>query len=199
MIAAFQLMPRDPVPVGTVQRHQPALLAEFDRNENCATMAGGGRVYGRCLHLTLRWFECGNPNLSEKPRSPPHGIYGTGSHSMTPTPFDLTGRVAIVTGGNGGIGLGMARGLAEAGTAVAIVGRNAAKSDAVDAELTQRGAKAISVVTDVTDRTAVAAMVERTKTEFGRIDVLINNAGINVRKPPHALRLEEWDSVIKTN
>src|SRR3954454_19649578 len=77
MIAAFQLMPRDPVPVGTVQRHQPALLAEFDRNENCATMAGGGRVYGRCLHLTLRWFECANPNLPERARSPPHGIYGT--------------------------------------------------------------------------------------------------------------------------
>src|SRR6195256_3096317 len=77
MIAAFQLMPRDPVPVGTVQRHQPALLAEFDCNENCATITGGGRVYGRCLHLTLRWFECGNPNLSEKPRSPPHGIYGS--------------------------------------------------------------------------------------------------------------------------
>jgi 2-dehydro-3-deoxy-D-gluconate 5-dehydrogenase len=118
---------------------------------------------------------------------------------MTPSPFDLTGRVAIVTGGNGGIGLGMARGLAQAGAAVAIVGRNATKSDAVVAELKQHGAKAISVITDVTDKTAVAAMVERTKTEFGRIDILVNNAGINVRKPPHVLSLEEWDSVIKTN
>src|ERR1700710_3211827 len=118
---------------------------------------------------------------------------------MIPSPFDLTGRVAIVTGGNGGIGLGMARGLAEAGAAIAIVGRNAAKSDAAVAELKQRGAKAISVIADVTDKAAVAAMVERTKTEFGRIDILVNNAGINVRKPPHALSLEEWDSVIKTN
>jgi 2-deoxy-D-gluconate 3-dehydrogenase len=118
---------------------------------------------------------------------------------MTPSPFDLTGRVAIVTGGNGGIGLGMARGLAEAGAAVAIVGRNAAKSDAGVAELKQRGVKALSVIADVTDKTAVAAMVERTKAEFGRIDILVNNAGINVRKPPHVLSLEEWDSVIKTN
>jgi 2-deoxy-D-gluconate 3-dehydrogenase len=118
---------------------------------------------------------------------------------MTAKLFDLTGRVAIVTGGNGGIGLGMACGLAEAGAATVIVGRNAAKSDAAVAELRQRGAKAISVVADVTDKAAVAAMVERTKTEFGRIDILVNNAGINVRKPPHALAIEEWDSVIKTN
>src|SRR3954463_15450266 len=85
MIAALQLVTRNPVPVGTVQRHQPALLAEFDCNENCATMLGGGRVYGRCLHLTLRWFECGNPNLSEKPRSPPHGIYGLRARDMSTT------------------------------------------------------------------------------------------------------------------
>jgi 2-deoxy-D-gluconate 3-dehydrogenase len=118
---------------------------------------------------------------------------------MATSPFDLTGRVAIVTGGNGGIGLGMARGLAEAGAAVAIVGRNAEKSDAAVAEFKQRGAKAISVIADVTDKAAVAAMVEHTKNEFGRIDILVNNAGINVRKPPHVLSLEEWDSVIKTN
>src|SRR4051794_22703891 len=118
---------------------------------------------------------------------------------MATSPFDLTGRVALVTGGNGGIGLGMARGLTEAGAAVAIVGRNAAKSDAAVAELTRRGAKAISGVADVFDKNPVAAMGERTKTEFGRIDILVNNAGINIRKPPHALGLEEWDSVIKTN
>ena len=118
---------------------------------------------------------------------------------MTPSPFDLTGRAVIVTGGNGGIGLGMARGLAEAGAAIAIVGRNAPKSDAAVAELKQHGAKAISVMADVTDKAAVAAMVERASREFGRIDILVNNAGINVRKPPHTLAIEEWDSVIKTN
>ena len=118
---------------------------------------------------------------------------------MTSNPFDLTGKVAIVTGGNGGIGLGMARGLAEAGAAIAIVGRNEAKSTEAVADLRQRGAKAISVVADVTDKAAVAAMVERALREFGRIDILVNNAGINIRKPPQTLDLAEWDSVIRTN
>src|ERR1700737_367923 len=113
--------------------------------------------------------------------------------------FDLSGRVAIVTGGNGGIGLGMARGLAEAGAAVAIVGRNEAKSVAAVAELERSGAKAISVVADVTDKAAVTAMAERVKSELGRIDILVNNAGINIRKPPHALDIAEWNSVIATN
>ena len=113
--------------------------------------------------------------------------------------FDLSGRVAIVTGGNGGIGLGMARGLAEAGAAIAVVGRNETKSVAAVTELEQVGAKAISVVADVTDKAAVADMVECVRRELGRIDILVNNAGINIRKAPHALDLAEWDSVIKTN
>ena len=118
---------------------------------------------------------------------------------MATSLFDLSGKVAIVTGGNGGIGLGMASGLAEAGAAIAIVGRNEAKSAAAVTELKQRSANAISVTADVTDKSAVAAMVERVRRELGRIDILVNNAGINIRKPPHALSLEEWDSVIGTN
>ena len=118
---------------------------------------------------------------------------------MKTSPFDLGGKVAIVTGGNGGIGLGMAQGLAEAGADIAIVGRNEAKSAAAVAELKQAGAKAISITADVTDKAAVTAMVERIRRELGRIDILVNNAGINIRKSPHALDLEEWDSVIRTN
>jgi len=113
--------------------------------------------------------------------------------------FDLGGRVAIVTGGNGGIGLGLARGLADAAANIAIVGRNETKSKAAVDDLAARGVKAASVVADVTDKEAVARMVERVTTEFGRIDILVNNAGINVRKPPHALAIEEWESVIDTN
>jgi 2-deoxy-D-gluconate 3-dehydrogenase len=119
--------------------------------------------------------------------------------AMAANLFDLSGKVAIVTGGNGGIGLGMARGLADAGAGIAIVGRNEAKSNAAVADLSQLGVKAISVIADVTDKVAVADMAGRVRREFGRIDILVNNAGINIRKAPHALDLEEWDSVIRTN
>ena len=114
-------------------------------------------------------------------------------------PFDLGGKVAIVTGGNGGIGLGMARGLAAAGAAIAIVGRNEAKSAQAVSELSKSGGKAIAVATDVTDETAVTAMVERVRRELGGIDILVNNAGINIRKAPDLLAIAEWDNVISTN
>ena len=113
--------------------------------------------------------------------------------------FDLSGKVAVVTGGNGGIGLGMARGLADAGAAIAVVGRNAAKSKEAATELAARGVRAMAVTADVTDKGAVSAMAERVRGELGGIDILVNNAGINIRKPPHALDLAEWDSVIATN
>jgi 2-dehydro-3-deoxy-D-gluconate 5-dehydrogenase len=118
---------------------------------------------------------------------------------MTSGRFDLRGKVAIVTGGNGGIGLGIARGLADAGADIAVVGRNDTKSNAAVTDLKARGVKAIAVAADVTDKAAVAGMVERTIGELGRVDILVNNAGINIRKPPHALELEEWRSVIDTN
>jgi 2-dehydro-3-deoxy-D-gluconate 5-dehydrogenase len=113
--------------------------------------------------------------------------------------FDLRGKVAIITGGNGGIGLGMVRGLADAGADIAVVGRNEEKSKAAAAELAARGVRAIAVTADVTDKKAVTDMVERVARELGRIDILVNNAGINIRKPPHALEPEEWGSVIDTN
>jgi 2-dehydro-3-deoxy-D-gluconate 5-dehydrogenase len=118
---------------------------------------------------------------------------------MTSGRFDLRGKVAIVTGGNGGIGLGIARGLADAGADIAVVGRNETKSDAAVTDLKARGVKAVAVTADVTDQAAVTGMVERVIRELGRIDILVNNAGINIRKPPHALELEEWRSVIDTN
>jgi 2-deoxy-D-gluconate 3-dehydrogenase len=113
--------------------------------------------------------------------------------------FDLAGRVAIVTGGNGGIGLGMARGLAAAGASIVIAGRNQAKSEAAVTELATAGVKAIALTVDVNDSATVKAMFADTLKAFGRIDILINNAGINIRKPPHEITFEEWNDVIKTN
>src|SRR3954469_4382675 len=90
-----------------------------------------------------------------------HPSYKKLETSMNAKPFDLTGKVAIVTGGNGGIGLGMARGLAQTGAASAVVGRNEAKSAEAVAELEQGGARAIAVMADVTEKEAVAAMASR--------------------------------------
>jgi 2-deoxy-D-gluconate 3-dehydrogenase len=113
--------------------------------------------------------------------------------------FDLKGRVAIVTGGNGGIGLGMARGLAAAGAKLVIAGRNAQKSDAAVKELTGRGADALAVAVDVTDPAAVDRLVQVTRERYGRLDIVVNNAGTNIRKPAQDLALEEWHRVLDTN
>jgi len=113
--------------------------------------------------------------------------------------FDLTNKVAIVTGGNGGIGLGMARGLASHGAAIVVAGRNADKSAKAVKELQGLGAKASSIAVDVKDEASVNAMVADTVGRYGRLDVLVNNAGINVRKPPHELSLAEWREVMDTN
>ncbi|KIF65933.1 2-deoxy-D-gluconate 3-dehydrogenase [Streptomyces sp. AcH 505] len=118
---------------------------------------------------------------------------------MTTSPFDLSGKAAVVTGGNGGIGLGMARGLAAAGAAVAIVGRNEAKSKQAASELTAAGGRAIALTADVTSRDDATRMMEETKRAFGGVDILINNAGINIRKPAHVMAIDEWHKVIDTN
>jgi 2-deoxy-D-gluconate 3-dehydrogenase len=113
--------------------------------------------------------------------------------------FDLKGRVAVVTGGNGGIGLGMARGLAEAGAAVAIAGRNAKKSEGAAAELAKLGAKTAVLTVDVADEASCRKMIDDAGKQLGRVDILINNAGINIRKPPQDLSLAEWRQVIDVN
>ena len=113
--------------------------------------------------------------------------------------FDLTGRVALVTGGNGGIGLGMATGLAKAGATVMVAGRNAAKNDAAVEGLRALGAKAESIAVDVTDPASITAMVEETAKRLGRLDILVNNAGTNIRNRPETYKLEDWHSIINTN
>jgi 2-dehydro-3-deoxy-D-gluconate 5-dehydrogenase len=113
--------------------------------------------------------------------------------------FDVTGKVAIVTGGNGGIGLGIARGLAQAGASIAVAGRNAQKNGAAVKELEALGAKAAAIEVDVRDETSCRAMVAGAVERFGRIDVLVNNAGTNIRKLPQDATLADWREVIDTN
>jgi 2-dehydro-3-deoxy-D-gluconate 5-dehydrogenase len=113
--------------------------------------------------------------------------------------FDLKGRVAIVTGGNGGIGLGLARGLAGAGARVVIAARDAKKSAAALDELSALGSGALAIATDVTDESSVSELARGTLAQCGRLDILVNNAGINIRKRPEELGLAEWREVIDTN
>jgi 2-deoxy-D-gluconate 3-dehydrogenase len=113
--------------------------------------------------------------------------------------FDLSGRVAIVTGGNGGIGLGIALGLAQAGADVVVAARNQEKTDAAVAQLKEMGVRALGLTTDVKDEASVAAMVKSTLDELGRIDILVNNAGIGIRKAPQEYTLAEWGQIIDTN
>jgi 2-deoxy-D-gluconate 3-dehydrogenase len=114
-------------------------------------------------------------------------------------PFDLKGRAALVTGGNGGIGLGMAQGLAQAGAAIAIAGRDQSKNSAALAQLRDLGVKAVALKADLRDEKSCRAMVEQAAEKLGRLDILVNNAGINIRKAPQDYTLEEWHEVMDTN
>jgi 2-deoxy-D-gluconate 3-dehydrogenase len=115
-------------------------------------------------------------------------------------PFNLTGKTALVTGGNGGIGLGIARGLAQVGARVAIIARNADKSHAAAKTLAEEtGAAPLVLTADVSSPEQVAAVVNEARKVLGRIDILFNNAGINIRKLPQELSPEEWHKVMDVN
>jgi 2-deoxy-D-gluconate 3-dehydrogenase len=113
--------------------------------------------------------------------------------------FDLTDRIALVTGGNGGIGLGMARGLGQAGASVIIVGRNAEKSAAALRELQSAGVRAESLPCDVADEAAVQRLFGDVQQRHGRLDILVNNAGSTVRKAPQDFTLDDWNGVMDVN
>src|SRR6202035_1484732 len=112
------------------------------------------------------------------------------------TMFGLSGRVAVVTGGHGGIGLGMARGLAAAGTRVVVAARNAEKAEAAVAELGNQGT---FIALDVADESSCRAAIDQTEKRFGRLDILVNNAGTSIRKPPESYTAAEWHTVLDTN
>jgi 2-dehydro-3-deoxy-D-gluconate 5-dehydrogenase len=113
--------------------------------------------------------------------------------------FDLAGKVALVTGGNGGIGLGMARGLAQAGAHVVISGRNREKTASALRTLQDEGLSAGEMAADVADEAQVQALFAQVQQRHGRLDILVNNAGTSIRRQPQDMTLAEWTTVMDTN
>ncbi|HEY2871007.1 MAG TPA: glucose 1-dehydrogenase [Reyranella sp.] len=113
--------------------------------------------------------------------------------------FDLSGRVAVITGGNGGIGLGMAKGMAAAGATIVVAGRDAAKNSAAVKELKDSGAEASAIPVDVLKEESCRALIDQTVKAHGRLDILVNNAGMSIRKQPEHYTLAEWHTVLDSN
>jgi NAD(P)-dependent dehydrogenase (short-subunit alcohol dehydrogenase family) len=113
--------------------------------------------------------------------------------------FALDGRVAVVTGGNRGLGRAFAQALGEAGATVAIIARDASRSDEVVAALRAQGTIADAFDADVRDRASLSAAADRIRTTFERVDVLVNNAGICIHRPSLEVTEDEWNDVIDVN
>lgn len=115
------------------------------------------------------------------------------------TGFSLAGRVAVVTGGTSGIGLTLSKGLAEAGADVVAVSRRKEQVDAAAKEIECRGRRTVRVTADVTDRASLENALRATMDAFGRVDILVNCAGITKRTPTLEVSDAEWSSIIETN
>jgi 2-deoxy-D-gluconate 3-dehydrogenase len=114
--------------------------------------------------------------------------------------LSLEDKVAIVTGGNGGLGKGIAHGFAAMGANIVIAARNQQKTADAEREIKEAyGVKVIGLIVDVTDEEEVQRLVSQTLEKLGRIDILVNNAGINNRKLPQDYQISEWDEVIRGN
>ncbi|HET8923054.1 MAG TPA: SDR family oxidoreductase [Candidatus Acidoferrum sp.] len=113
--------------------------------------------------------------------------------------FDLSGRVALVTGSSIGLGRQMAEGLAEMGSNVVLCARKKERCEQAAEELRQLGVKAVALGCDVKNPDQVHEVVRETMAQFGRIDILINNAGTSWGAPVEEMRLEHWNKVIETN
>lgn len=113
--------------------------------------------------------------------------------------FDLSGRVAIVTGGSIGLGRQMAEGLAEMGANVALCARKKERCEQAAEELKQLGVKALGFECDVKNPDQVREVVEKTVSQFGHVDILINNAGTAWGAPVEDMKLEHWNKVLETN
>jgi 2-deoxy-D-gluconate 3-dehydrogenase len=105
----------------------------------------------------------------------------------------------VITGGNGGIGLGMAKGMATAGATIVVAGRDAAKNSAAVKELKDAGAEASAIPVDVLKEESCRALIDQTVKAHGRLDILVNNAGMSIRKQPEQYTLAEWHTVLDSN
>src|SRR5579863_2548647 len=106
--------------------------------------------------------------------------------------FDLAGRVALVTGGNGGLGLAMAEGMAACGADIVLSGRNEEKAKGALDSIASLGRKAVFIAADVSQTAAWRELVADAAGAFGRLDILVNNAGTSIRKMPETYTDEEW-------
>ena len=113
--------------------------------------------------------------------------------------LELNDAVAVVTGGNGGIGLGIAKGLAEAGARVVISGRNETKNQQALAELQASQPECHAVRCDVRDKKAITALFDETRARYGPVEILVNNAGVAIGVAPESITDEDWDTVLDTN
>jgi NAD(P)-dependent dehydrogenase (short-subunit alcohol dehydrogenase family) len=113
--------------------------------------------------------------------------------------FDLTGRVAMVTGGSIGLGRQVAEGFAEMGAHCVICARKAERAEETASDLRKLGVRALALACDVTDAASVQGVVDKTVSEFGQIDILVNNAGISWGAPIEEMRLPDWTKVFNTN
>jgi gluconate 5-dehydrogenase len=113
--------------------------------------------------------------------------------------FDLSGRVAIITGGSIGLGRQMAEALSEAGAKLILCARNKERCDTAAAELAKTGADVLSLACDVKKQESIQAVVDQTMSHFGRIDILINNAGTSWGAPVAEMTLDAWNKVMDTN
>jgi len=113
--------------------------------------------------------------------------------------FDLSGRVAIITGGSIGLGRQMAQGLAEMGANVVLCARKKERCEKAAEELQAFGVKTLALACDVTNPASIQELAHTTVSQFGRIDILINNAGTSWGAPTEEMRLEQWNKVLETN
>ena len=113
--------------------------------------------------------------------------------------FDLTGKVALVTGASSGLGVHFARTLAAAGASVAIAARRADRLASLQAELQAAGAKAVAVELDVQSGDSITAAFSAAEQALGPVDIVVNNAGISIVKPALEMPFEDWDAVVNTN